>query len=85
MRIQKCSSDEDEFLNIFQRLVDRLKEDELRMMVFVARQLWLRSNNVVFNGGFASPRDLIRTARTQMELTTKQRKVGSEPFPLPRV
>jgi hypothetical protein len=67
VRIQKCPCDKDDFLSIFTRLVERLTEDELKLVVIVARQIWFQRNNVVFKGEFKSPGDLIKAARTQME------------------
>jgi hypothetical protein len=42
VRIQKCPCDEDDFLSIFTRLVERLTNEELRLVAFIARQIWFR-------------------------------------------
>jgi hypothetical protein len=67
VRIQKSPGDEDDFSAIFERLMERLSAEELRMMIFVARQIWFRRNDVVFNEEFRPPEKLIQAARTQME------------------
>ena len=59
LSLQKCPSFEDEFSNIFQNLVERLPTEDLSLMAFVARQIWHRRNEVVFNSKFCSPGDLI--------------------------
>jgi hypothetical protein len=41
VRIQKSPGGEDDFSAIFEHLMEQLSADELRMMVFVARQIWL--------------------------------------------
>ena len=40
VRIQKCPCDKDDFSSIFMRLVERLTNEELRLVVIVARQIW---------------------------------------------
>ena len=67
VRIQKCPCDEDDFSSIFTHLVERLTEEELKLVVIVARQILSRRNNVVFKGEFKPPGNLIQAARTQME------------------
>ena len=66
-RIHKSPSDEVDFSTIFVCLVERLSVEELRMLGFVARQIWLRRNDVVFNGNLKSPERIVQAARLQME------------------
>jgi ribonuclease HI len=66
-RIQKCPCDEEDFLNIFMRLVERLTDEELRLVVTVARQIWFLRNNVIFKREFKAPGELFQAAHTQME------------------
>jgi hypothetical protein len=66
-RIQKCPCHEEDFSSIFTRLMERLTDEELRLVVTVARQIWFRRNNVIFKGEFKAPGDLVQAARTQME------------------
>ena len=49
------------------RLAERLSVEELRMFGFVARQIWLRRNDVVFSGDLKSPERIVQAARLQME------------------
>jgi hypothetical protein len=66
MRIQKSPCDEDDFLSIFKRLVERLSVEDLRMLAYVARQIWFRRNGVVFKEVFQSPKEIIQAAYNQM-------------------
>jgi hypothetical protein len=66
-KIQKSPGDEDDFSAVFVRLAERLSDDELRLLVFVARQIWFRRNDFVFNGEFRPPEKLVQVARLQME------------------
>ena len=81
MRIQKCPCDEDDFVSIFTCLVERLTMEELKLVVFTARQIWFRRNNVIFKGEFKAPGDLLQAARKQMEqydlAMEKRNKTGS--------
>ena len=66
-RIQKSPSEEDDFSAIFIHLVERLQVDELQMLVFVAQQIWFRRNDVVFNGEFRPPKNIVQATRLQIE------------------
>ena len=81
MRIQKSPCDEDDFSSIFKRLVERLTVEDLRLVAFVARQIWFQRNGVVFKEEFHSSRELILDARNQMnqfdQATTKRNKDDS--------
>lgn len=39
MKIQKSTSDEEDFLNIFEKLVGRLDEEEINLVACIARQI----------------------------------------------
>jgi hypothetical protein len=67
LKIQKSPGDEDDFSTVFVRLVERLSEDELRLLVYMAQQIWFRWNDFVFNGEFRPPEKLVQVARLQME------------------
>jgi hypothetical protein len=67
MRIQKCACDEDDFLSIFTRLMERLTYEEMRLVAFIVRQIWFKRNDVVFKGEFKPPGNLIQATRTQLE------------------
>ena len=60
--IQKSSNDNDEFINIFEKLMGMLEEDDMQMFVFVAWQIWFRHNKAVFEGEFTSPTMVNRKA-----------------------
>jgi hypothetical protein len=88
-RIQKTTCDEDVFLNIFEKLLGRLEEDEINLVACVARQIWLRRNRLVFEGVFSSPMQLIQNAKAQMEAAEQAeqeiRRVGKNQGPKIRV
>lgn len=54
-RLQKRNNDEDSFNNLFERLLERLEEEEVQSFAYVARQVWFRRNKMVFDDEFASP------------------------------
>jgi hypothetical protein len=58
--IQKCSSIEVGFSSLFEILLEKLNEEEMQLMVGVARQIWLKRNVVVFGGEFLSPSALVK-------------------------
>ena len=62
-KLQKCGSEEDDFLPIIVRLLGHLDEEEMHLLVIVARQMWLRMNNVVFGGEFLGPAQLVHLAK----------------------
>jgi hypothetical protein len=64
--IQKCSSDEAGFLEIFAKLASKLRAEELQLAVGVARQIWMRWNSVVFGGEVLSPSIMVRKATDQL-------------------
>lgn len=68
MRIQKFTSDEDGFLNLFEKLLGRLENEEIEMFAYVARQVWFRRNKVVFGEDLLSPATVNRIALEQMDL-----------------
>jgi ribonuclease HI len=70
-RIQKSTSDEDDFLNIFEKLMGKLETEEVSFMACVARQVWLRRNKVVFGEELQSPSKVIQLATVQMEAFTE--------------
>jgi hypothetical protein len=61
--IQKYTNDEDDFQSIMEKLLGKLGA--------VARMIWLRRNNVVFEGDFSSPEAITRNAQSQLELFRK--------------
>jgi ribonuclease HI len=72
--------------NLFMFLADRLDDDELQMVVTVARLIWLRRNKMVFGGDFMSPRRILETASTQLENFSKAkagRRMGSANHSVP--
>lgn len=54
-------------MEILSTLLQRLCEEEMHLMVTVARQIWLRRNSVVFGGEFLTPTSMVRIAKDQME------------------
>jgi hypothetical protein len=54
-------------MEILDKLSQSLCEEEMHLMVTLARQLWLRRNNVIFEGDFQPPSSFVRLARDQVE------------------
>jgi hypothetical protein len=67
IRIQKCTSDDSDFMELLTKMLNRLDGDEMAMVAVVARQLWLRRNTVAFGGDFLSPSQVTRIALAQLE------------------
>ncbi|XP_059429178.1 uncharacterized protein LOC132162990 [Corylus avellana] len=47
-KIQKSTSDEDDFGHILMKLLDRLEDSDFDQVACIARQVWLRRNKLVF-------------------------------------
>ena len=54
-------------MEILESLGQCLNEEEMHLMVMVARKIWLRRNKMVFEGDFQAPSALVRLARDQEE------------------
>ncbi|XP_059429159.1 uncharacterized protein LOC132162969 [Corylus avellana] len=66
MSIQKCTSYDDSFVNIWLMLSKRMEEDGMQLVAVIARLIWLRRNKVIFSGEFQSPFVLYRMAQEQV-------------------
>jgi hypothetical protein len=58
-RIQKLSLRAHDGFHLFEQLMGCLDEDELEVVIYLARQIWLRRNAVMFQGEFSSPIQLV--------------------------
>lgn len=63
---KKSTSAEEEFINIFVDLREKLGSEEVQFFAVLARQLWLRWNSFVFGGPLTAPAVLVRQAHEQM-------------------
>jgi hypothetical protein len=43
----KCPRDEEDFLGVFEKMQQRLSEEDLQWFLFIARQIWFKRNSVV--------------------------------------
>ncbi|KAE8056184.1 hypothetical protein FH972_012976 [Carpinus fangiana] len=66
-KVQKCTSDEVDFIHVLEKLMERVEANQMHLIVTVARQIWLRRNSVVFGGAMVAPSDLVQFAREQFE------------------
>jgi hypothetical protein len=66
-KIHKCTSDEEDFIRLVERLMARLDENQMHLVATVARQIWLRRNSVVFEGDFLNPASLMRRAALELK------------------
>jgi exonuclease III/ribonuclease HI len=67
-RIQKSSCEAKEFLCIMQWLLNKCTEEEIQLVILVARQIWHRRNSLIFGGSFSSPSVLLRVAKDQYDV-----------------
>ena len=74
LKIQKCPSFYDDFINIFEVLHERLQMDELQSVAIIARLIWLRRNTMVFGGDLSAPAELIRHGQEQIDAFWKAEK-----------
>jgi hypothetical protein len=54
-KLQKSHFEGNDFMAILESLSQRLSEEEMHLMVTVARQIWLRRNKMIFEGDFQAP------------------------------
>ena len=62
-KIQKSSSGEEEFINIFAEMVDKLEPTEVQAFAVIARLIWLQQNFVIFRGSFSTPAEILRQSK----------------------
>jgi hypothetical protein len=70
-KVQKSICDKDAFLNIFERLLRRLEDEEINLVACIVKQIWLRRNKLVFEGGFTPPTQLIQYTTDQVQAAIK--------------
>jgi hypothetical protein len=68
VRIQMSTCDENDFINIVEKLMRRLGEEEMQQFVFMARQVWFRRNKFIFEDEFDSLVSVNITAHEQLDL-----------------
>jgi hypothetical protein len=66
-RIQKLSLVAHDGFHLFEQLMDSLDEDDLIVVIYLLRRLWLRRNATVFRGEFTSPIQLIQQGLTSLQ------------------
>jgi hypothetical protein len=76
--IQKSACVEDTFMNIFLNLHDKLSEEDLQLVAFTARLIWLRRNEVVFGGELTAPPIIFKRAKDQLEAYTSAEVASHE-------
>jgi hypothetical protein len=54
-RIHKCTSYEMDFINIMAKLMEIFNDEQMTLVVTVARHIWFRRNSVVFGGVMVPP------------------------------
>jgi hypothetical protein len=67
-RFQKWNNEEGSFIDLFERVLERLEEGEVQSFAFVARQVWFRRNQMVFDDEFASPATVNRISTEQKDM-----------------
>ena len=66
-KLQKCSSDSEDFAALVIKLMGLLKSDEVQLFATVARQIWFRRNAIVHGEALSTPSMVLRMAREQIE------------------
>jgi hypothetical protein len=66
-KLQKSTSDEVDFFHLFAAMAEKLDPGELQMFSVIARELWLRRNNLVFGGALTAPSVVIKNAKEKVE------------------
>jgi ribonuclease HI len=80
IRVQKCCSDAPDFMSVMDILIGRCSVEEVQLAVLVARQIWHRRNNMIFNGKFTSPKVLVKTVVDQLgAFTSATQNVRTQP------
>lgn len=57
LKLQKSTSDNDSFLNIFAKMESKPEEEELQLFVTIAHNIWLQRNTTVYGGSFDAPNE----------------------------
>lgn len=71
-------------MSILEKLLERLNDEDMQRVMFVARQIWHRRNTVVFGGKFSSAKLLLCTATDQVEAFKKAKEQVHNHRPSPR-
>lgn len=82
-KIHKSTSDEIDFIQIIEKMLERLGADQMQLVATTARLLWLRQNGVIYGGEFLDPPTMLRRAKEQVEACDEgtQRRNGREERP----
>lgn len=83
-KIYKSTSDENDFMSIMEKLMERASVEKMQMVAIVARQIWHKRNTMVFGGKCTSPTALLRTSMEQMEAYSKAKWQVNNQWPVPR-
>ena len=83
-KFQKCHSGEVGFIDLLEKLLERLDVEEMQLMVIVARHIWLHRNNVIFWGEFLVPSALVWLAKEQVKAYNAIEKRIGQTTPRPR-
>ncbi|XP_059450901.1 uncharacterized protein LOC132181678 [Corylus avellana] len=62
-KFQKSSLNGPQFVQVVERMFQVCNLDEMRLFVGLARRIWLRRNEVIHGGSFASPKELLIRTR----------------------
>jgi DNA-binding IclR family transcriptional regulator len=66
--------EEDDFLSILEKLMERLDDEDLELVAMVARRIWLQKHIVVYGGELLHHSHLVRSAKDFMEEFHKAEK-----------
>ncbi|KAG6624558.1 hypothetical protein CIPAW_16G035600 [Carya illinoinensis] len=65
--LQKCSIGSVKFSELVKALMSKCDQDTMALFAIIARNIWYRRNQFVFENSFIHPNALVKTARKTLE------------------
>lgn len=66
-KIQKISNNENDLLCLFEKLMERVDEEELELVATLTRMICFRRNFVIFGGDLIHPSQLVKIAKNLLK------------------
>lgn len=66
-KIQKCSSEDDDFLLIFNRVLEKLEAKDVELVATIAIRIWIWRNTLLFGGSLTHHSYLVWSAKESVE------------------
>lgn len=65
--VQKCYGTKVDFLELWKKLNLYLKADEVELVAYTMRRIWLKRNSLIFDHKFEDPRRVLRAAKQGLD------------------